>query len=81
MTNGILGRSRHHSGQPPAPVTITQNSIFDNSGIGIDLLGTGVTPNDVGDVDAGPNGLQNFPIITSVEHSGLEGGSEHPDPR
>jgi hypothetical protein len=50
------------------------NSIFSNgrnnhpSGvtIGIDLGNNGVTPNDVGDADAGTNGLQNFPAITSV---------------
>jgi hypothetical protein len=55
------------------PVTITQNAIFSNSDLGIDLLPGGVTPNDVGDADTGPNGLQNFPIINSVEHSALEG--------
>ena len=75
MTNGILGILVTTPGTPPAPVTITQNSIFDNSALGIDLLGNGVTPNDVGDGDAGPNGLQNFPIIKSVEHSGLAAGA------
>ena len=69
------GHSGPHPGTPPASVTITQNSIFGNSAIGIDLLGNGVTPNDVGDGDAGPNGLQNFPIIKSVEHSGLAVGA------
>jgi len=75
MTNGIQGVRIHTPGTPPAPVTITQNSIFDNSDIGIDLLGNGVTPNDVGDGDAGPNGLQNFPIIKTVEQSGLAAGA------
>ena len=75
MTNGIHGVLVTTPGTPPAPVTITQNSIFDNSALGIDLLGNGVTPNDVGDGDAGPNGLQNFPIIKSVEHSGLAAGA------
>jgi hypothetical protein len=45
------------------------NSIHHN-GIGIDLSTSytidGVTPNDTGDGDAGPNALQNFPVITSV---------------
>jgi CSLREA domain-containing protein len=48
------------------------NRIFDNGGLGIDLLGgtekaSGVTTNDAGDGDTGPNNLQNFPVITSVE--------------
>ena len=57
-------------------VRITKNSIRDNGTIGIDLPpppirnGDGVNPNDVGDVDGGPNGLQNFPLITLVEHPG-----------
>ena len=37
------------------------NSIFSNSGLGIDLGGNGVTPNDEGDSDTGPNELLNFP--------------------
>jgi len=42
------------------------NSIFSNAGLGIDLGGNGVTPNDNCDADTGPNNLQNFPVITSV---------------
>lgn len=41
--------------------TISKNSIFANGGLGIDLGGDGVTANDSGDGDSGPNGLQNFP--------------------
>jgi IPT/TIG domain/Right handed beta helix region/S-layer homology domain len=73
MTGGILGVRITMPGTAPAPATITQNSIFGNSGLGIDLLGEGVTANDVGDGDTGPNGLQNFPIIKSVEHLGPQG--------
>ena len=46
--------------------TISRNSIFSNSALGIDLGGDGVTPNDPGDTDTGPNNLQNFPVLTSA---------------
>jgi CSLREA domain-containing protein len=46
-------------------VNLRRNSIHSNSGLGIDLWNDGVTLNDTLDVDTGPNGLQNFPIITS----------------
>ena len=45
---------------------ILGNSIFSNSGIGIDLLNDNVTANDIGDGDTGPNNLQNFPLLTSA---------------
>ncbi len=58
-------------------IVITQNSIFGNgapTGLGIDLDPRGVDPNlymppqgvslnDNGDVDTGPNGLLNYPVI------------------
>ncbi len=49
---------------------IRGNAIFANAGMGIDLGGDGATPNDPGDADAGPNNLQNFPVLTSVSTSG-----------
>ena len=60
---------------------ILGNSIFANGDIGIDLgsgcCGNGPTQNDPGDEDAGPNGLQNFPVITGVsvdnEETTIEG--------
>jgi CSLREA domain-containing protein len=53
---------------------ILGNSIYGNGGIGIDLGVVdpleGVTPNDDGDGDTGPNNLQNFPDLTSVTIAG-----------
>ena len=46
------------------------NSIFDNGDLGIDLKDDGVSPNDPGDADAGPNGMQNFPVIKYVASYG-----------
>ena len=43
------------------------NSITANAGIGIDLGTDGVTLNDPGDADTGPNGLLNFPEIARVQ--------------
>ena len=45
---------------------ILGNTISYNGGLGIDLAPVGVTPNDPGDPDVGPNLLQNFPVVSSV---------------
>jgi len=42
------------------------NRMFGNS-IGIDLGAIGVTMNDNMDIDTGPNGLQNFPVLLGAE--------------
>lgn len=46
--------------------SIAQSSIFSNGGLGIDLNSDGVTPNDLGDGDIGPNNFQNYPNLTSA---------------
>jgi parallel beta-helix repeat protein len=46
---------------------IRRNSIFSNGQLGIDLVGTGPSPNDINDVDTeGGNLGQNYPIITAA---------------
>ncbi len=45
---------------------ILSNSIYSNADLGIELGVDGVTSNDVGDGDTGPNNLQNFPVLTSA---------------
>ena len=47
--------------------TISQNSIRRNGGLPIDIGSDGQDTNDTGDSDSGPNGGQNFPVITSAD--------------
>ena len=54
---------------------ISHNSIHSNGRLGINLRGGtensfGVTTNDAGDTDTGPNLLQNFPVLTAASTSG-----------
>ena len=51
---------------PHSGIPITNNRIFGNGGLGIDLSEDGVTPNDEDDLDVGPNELQNFPVLKSA---------------
>ena len=53
--------------------TITRNSIFANGGLGIDLDPTGVSPNDAGDGDSGPNQQLNFPVLSSATRTSVRG--------
>ena len=56
-------------------VRLSGNSIYTNGEIGIDLMPNtwdfGPTPNDPLDVDAGANGLQNFPVLTAAQSDGM----------
>jgi hypothetical protein len=62
----------------PTNVKISQNSIYENTQLGIDLAvageaDPGVTLNDspyVADPDSGPNTLYNFPVITGAVNLG-----------
>ncbi len=65
-------RAGVHVGGNTGPGTgnaILSNSIHSNGSIGIDLGGNGVTPNDAGDPDTGPDNLQNFPVPETISFS------------
>ncbi|HUR97239.1 MAG TPA: Calx-beta domain-containing protein [Pyrinomonadaceae bacterium] len=64
---GFAGAGAHN-------VAIRANSVYLNSGLGIDLGPTdGVTPNDQGDADSGPNGVQNFPVLQAASAVAING--------
>jgi hypothetical protein len=50
--------------------SIRYNSVYSNGGLGVDLGNDGVTQNDAGDADSGPNNLLNYPVINSANVSG-----------
>jgi hypothetical protein len=51
---------------------ISRNSIFLNATLGIDINQDGVSVNDDGDADAGPNDLFNAPVIQSTQIVGSD---------
>ena len=60
--NGVIGVALT-GGQK---TSLSANSIHSHPGLGIDINGDGATANDPTDADAGPNGTQNKPTITSA---------------
>jgi len=65
----------HVEGYYPLPATgnrIYGNRIYGNSGLGINLGAPHQQgfPNDPGDIDEGPNRMQNYPLITDITMSG-----------
>lgn len=48
-------------------IEIDSNSIHSNRQLGVDLGGDLITPNDIGDLDGGPNRLQNYPVIQDIK--------------
>ena len=69
---GITGTAKPGAAFPS--FAVGRNAIYDNDGLGIDLLEDGVTPNDgPEDLDDGPNKLQNFPVIASAVPDGAGG--------
>ncbi|MCB9285783.1 MAG: T9SS type A sorting domain-containing protein [Lewinellaceae bacterium] len=68
--NTIFGNGCHGvliDGNAATGNLISDNSIYGNLGIAINLGLDWVTPNDAGDADTGPNGLQNFPVLESAK--------------
>jgi hypothetical protein len=61
------------AGVPAIENSILRNSIFANGQLGIDLFPPGVTPNDPGDGDTGPNNLQNFPVLEKASTKQVHG--------
>jgi CSLREA domain-containing protein len=68
ITNNQKGVELNPALGIPTRVTISENSIYSNSNLGIDLVGT--TANDVDDLDAGVNNLQNTPEISAINPLG-----------
>lgn len=66
--------------------TFSENLIYGNAQLGIDLYPQGISENDPGDVDSGPNQLMNFPVLDSTFYNGgfgittIWGYIDHPDP-
>ncbi|MCU1384085.1 MAG: hypothetical protein JWL71_2782 [Acidobacteria bacterium] len=79
LRTSVVGNTIKFNGGPGVRVTgyafgtdVKANVIDANAGLGIDLNGDGITANDEGDTDFGPNNLQNTPVIDSAVTSGAQ---------
>lgn len=52
---------------------ISANSMWSNTGMGIELFPPMSNANDAGDVDMGPNDMMNYTVIISAEHNSTMG--------
>ena len=68
-TDGV--RSSISSGSA-AGNAVSGNSIYSNGNLAIDIANDGVTNNDAGDGDTGPNARQNFPVLTAAVTNGTQ---------
>jgi len=72
ISNGARGIAC--SGDTCTQNTFSENNIYGNELLDIDLMVSGenpsVTPNDPGDTDTGPNDLMNYPEIQGAEYLG-----------
>jgi hypothetical protein len=74
--NNFQNRYVSKSGSPSSnnrlreAVNATAGTVTGIRYLGIDIGGDGVTPNDPGDADDGPNDLQNYPVVASATASG-----------
>lgn len=64
VINNPTGASNHVGNR------ISRNSIYNNTQLGIDHSNDGVSANDNGDGDTGPNDLMNFPFINRANVQG-----------
>jgi hypothetical protein len=69
ITNCTTGVQASGGTTFPMGVTVRGNGITGNSQLGIDI---GATDNDADDSDDGPNGLQNFPVLTAAGASATD---------
>ncbi len=65
--NGLFSEDGLSTFDAEGTVTILGNSFYNNSGLGIDFISDDVTSNDGFEE---PDGIQNFPVITSASQAG-----------
>lgn len=71
MHNGGAGIAISGAGSLNNAIIFVEN--YGNRGLAIDLGNDGLTPNDPGDGDSGPNTQLNYPLITSVSGTTVSG--------